>query len=157
MDTETLQILSRLIATGRVSSLGTLRNGAPFVSMVLYAPSSDYSSFLLHVSRLAVHTKDILADPRVSLMICEADLTGGDPQTLPRVTLQGEAGEIQKSTPEYQAARALYLARFPASEVTFGLGDFGLFSVRPHSGRFVAGFAQAYNITVEDLKRASAI
>jgi len=82
MIAEALWTLSRLIATHRVSSLGTLRNGSPFVSLVLYVPSSDYSAFFMHLSGLAVHTRDILADPRVSLMISEADQADRDPRHL---------------------------------------------------------------------------
>ena len=157
MNAEALWTLSRLIATQRVSSLGTLRNGSPFVSLVLYVPSPDYSAFFMHLSGLAVHTKDILADPRVSLMIAEADQTDRDPQSLARVTLEGEAGEIPKTTPEYERARSLYVERFPGSNMTFGLADFGVFSMRPRCGRIVAGFAQTVNITAEDLKTASAL
>jgi len=156
MDADALKTLSRLITTERVSSLGTVHEGAPFVSMALYVASNDFNSFFLHLSRLAVHTKDILADPRISLMIAEADRGESDPQTLGRLTLLGEAREIDKSTTEYSNARALYLQRFPDSAMTFGLGDFALFAVRPRSGRLVAGFARTFNITGEDLRRASA-
>jgi len=46
------------------------------------------------------------------------------------VTLEGEAREIPKATPEYEGARSLYVERFPNAKMTFDLGDFGLFSMR---------------------------
>ena len=157
MIAEALWTLSRLIATQRVSSLGTLRNGSPHVSLVLYVPSPDYSTFFMLLSELAVHTGAILADPRVSLLIAEADQVDRDPQSLARVTLEGEAREIPRDTPEFEDGRSLYVERFPGSKMTFGLGGFRLFSLRPRYGRVVAGFAQAFNITTEDLKTASAL
>jgi hypothetical protein len=66
MDDETLQLLAALIRGRRIAALGTLRQGAPFVSMVPYAPAADFSAFYLHMSRLAYHTQDILKDAQVS-------------------------------------------------------------------------------------------
>ena len=58
--------------TRRVAAPGTLRDGAPFVSLVPFVVVLDAMvSFYIHISRLAQHTQDILADPRVGLMIAE--------------------------------------------------------------------------------------
>ena len=67
MDPNAASALQALL-TGPVASLGTLREGAPFVSMVPVAPAPDGLGFLVHVSLLAQHTRDILADARISLM-----------------------------------------------------------------------------------------
>ena len=45
--------LKQLILNERIAHLGTLRNGAPMVSMTLYMPEPDFSAFYVHVSRLA--------------------------------------------------------------------------------------------------------
>jgi putative heme iron utilization protein len=155
MDPEALQQLARLIRGQRVAALGTLRQGAPFVSMVPYAPAADFSAFYVHLSRLAYHTQDILKDARVSLMIAAADDGKGDPQTLARLSIRGVAEEITRSHSAYAELKALYLARFPQAKVSFGLGDFSIFSIQPKSGRFVAGFGRIFNLGRETLQQAA--
>jgi len=51
-----------LLRRRSTAALGTLHDGAPFVSMVPYAVLPDGAAFVVHVSRLAGHTKDMLAD-----------------------------------------------------------------------------------------------
>ena len=89
MDDAHMLSLARLIRTQRTASLGTLRGGSPFVSMVLYTTAPDFRAFIIHASRLAYHTQDILQDARVGLMIAEADDGMGDPQMLGRVRSWG--------------------------------------------------------------------
>ncbi|MGH7771247.1 MAG: pyridoxamine 5'-phosphate oxidase family protein [Candidatus Binatia bacterium] len=129
------QALAHLIRTRRIASLGTLRDGAPLVSMVLYAASSDLSSFYIHVSRLAHHTQDILQDPRVSLMIAGTDDGTQDPQILRRVSIQGGAVEILPTADHYPEAKSIYLKRFPQAAFNFELGDFHLFRIQPSAAR----------------------
>jgi len=47
--------------------------------------------------------------------------------------------------------------RFPDSSLLFGFGDFLLFRLVPREARFVAGFARAYTIDAEELKKAAAV
>lgn len=156
MDTATLRHLEHIVRTTRTAALGTLREGTPFVSMVAYAPSEDLSAFYILASRLAYHTQDFLRDPRVSLLIMEADPGAGDPQTLARLTVRGSVQSVSPSDAEYDAVRSKYLRRFPDAAFTFELGDFALYRIEPDAARFVAGFAQTYNLTKQDLKKASA-
>ena len=76
------------------AALGTLHDGAPFVSMVPYAIAADGSGFVVHVSKLAAHTKDMLADARVSLLVPDAEGGGKSAQALARVSVQGAARRI---------------------------------------------------------------
>ena len=155
MDTPTLEKLAHLIAGQRIGALGTLREGAPFVSMIPFVPSRDFSRFFIHASRLAYHTQDFLNDPRVSLLITETDRSAVGPQTLARLTVRGSITAVNEGDAEYETARELYLKRFPDSAMTFGLGDFALYGIRPETARFVAGFGRTFTCSVEDLKRAS--
>ena len=145
MDSNTAAALQALLA-GPVASLGTLREGAPFVSMVPVAPAPDGSGFLIHVSQLAQHTRDMLADDRISLMFMAPAEDNQDPLALPRVTVQGRAEEIPAETPRHDASARAYLARFPQAEMTLGLGDFSFFLLRPTAGRLVLGFGRALSL-----------
>jgi hypothetical protein len=149
--------LAQLIRGQQIAALGTLRDGSPYVSMVLYAPAADFSAFYILISRLAHHTQDILKDPRVSLMIAECERGERDPQRLGRISITGRAGEIPTQAGDYQAIKDLYLARFPQASANFFLRDFSIFQVQPEDARYVAGFGQIFNPTLEDFKQAAAI
>ncbi len=155
MDAESLRLLSRLIRTHRVAALGTLREGLPYVSMIAFAPAEDLGSYLIHASRLAHHTQDILADSRCSVMIAEKDDGSRDPQILARVSLSGNARPLEQDDPGYEAARALYLRKFPEAEFLFQLGDFSLYRITISTGRFVGGYGKAFTISRQDLLRAA--
>ena len=141
--------LQDLIRKERIAHLGTLRGGAPMVSMTLYLPERDLSAFYVHVSRLAWHTQDMSQDPRVALSISESDDGRADPFTLMRVTIRGEATRIE------DGPKDAWLARFPEQAINFTLADFSFWRVVPRDARFVAGFGRIHNLSPEGLRNAS--
>lgn len=157
MDAVTLRPLADLIRSQRIAAFGTLRDGAPLVSMVRYAFAPDFSAFYLRLSRLAQHTQASLSDSRVSLMIVATDDGQTDLQLLPCVSIQSEAARVPKTASDYGPIRTFYLARFPSAEPMFGLGDFDLYQIEPRSARLVTGFAQTYNLALEHFKEAAQI
>ena len=106
--------------------------------MVPYAIAADGSGFVVHVSKLAAHTKDMLADARVSLLVAEAEGGGKSALALARVSLQGTARRIPSGSPDLSGCQAAYLARFPEAVQMFDFADFSIFLIRPISVRFVA-------------------
>jgi putative heme iron utilization protein len=155
MDSESCLTLATLLRSQRVAALGTLRQGAPLVSMVLYLPAPDFSAFHLHVSRLAWHTQDMLADARVSLSIAATDDGTRNPQVLERVSLRGEATALPNDSPGHEALKAAWLARFPDSAINFELADFSFFRIAPRDARFVAGFGRIHNLSAAALSAAA--
>lgn len=155
MDPVSELTLARLLRQARIAALGTLHDGEPNLAMVAVAVESDFSAFYILVSTLGKHTRDMEADPRVSLLFTEADDHRADPQTLARVSIQGTAEELPRHAPAYPRIRDLYLQRFPEAEKLFSLGDFHLWRISPKGGRFVAGFGQAFNLVPEALRRSS--
>ncbi|TAN50766.1 MAG: pyridoxamine 5'-phosphate oxidase [Betaproteobacteria bacterium] len=155
MDAATGAALAALMRRGRVAALGTLRDGAPNVSMVAYLPEADFSALWMRLSRLAWHTQDLARDARVSLAILQADDGRADPQTLARVTLRGEAAEMPPDGPQFMILKNAWLARFPQSAVTFELADFAFWSVAVRDARFVAGLGRTHNLSAADLARAA--
>jgi putative heme iron utilization protein len=148
-DTDALASLSRLLRTERIAHLGTLRGGAPLVSMTLYLPDQTFSAFFIHVSRLAWHTQDMLQDARVALSIAQADDRRADPFTLMRVSVRGEAVQLA------QGPREAWLQRFPEQAINFELADFSFWKITPRDARFVAGFGRIHNLSAADLTRAA--
>jgi putative heme iron utilization protein len=155
MDPASLQTLARLIRGTRVAALGTLHEDELNLAMVAYAYAENFSAFYIHVSKLGKHTRDMETDPRASLLIVERDDQRADPQTLARVALQGTAEVLLRDAPAYELIKDLYLSRFPQAKPIFSLGDFNIWKITPKSGRFVAGFAQAFNLVPDHLKKAS--
>jgi putative heme iron utilization protein len=158
METAEREKLARLIRGGRWAALATYGEGGALASMVACACEPDFGGFILHLSRLSAHTRNLLDSPSASIAIGEAD-TGEirNPQTLARVSIQGEAQPLEKGAPGYAKARALYEKRFPDSKSLFGFADFLLFRLAPREARFVAGFAQAYTVTAAELKEVASI
>ncbi len=153
MDPTPETMLEALLASP-IAALGTLHEGAPFVSMVPAVPAPDGSGFLIHVSRLAQHTRDLVADARMSLLFTAPLTEDQDPLALPRVTLQGVAEAIAADSGEYEQAAEAYLARFPQAEMTLGLGDFSFFRLRPATGRLVLGFGRALSLDAAQIQAA---
>ena len=153
MNRELTVVLRQLIHNRMIAALGTLHQGAPFVSMVPYAVARD-GSLILHVSQLAAHTRDMLDNPDVSLLITESEASGKMPQALARVTVQGRAQIIDRESEKHTQARAVYLARFPDAASLFEFADFSIFVIKPVSARFIAGFGQAVSVSGEDFAAA---
>jgi heme oxygenase (biliverdin-IX-beta and delta-forming) len=153
MNSELTIVLQRLIRGRMIAALGTLHQGAPFVSMVTYAVARD-GSFILHVSRLAAHTRDMLDNPHVSLLINESETSGKMPQALARVTVQGSAEMLDRDSEKHTDAREVYLSRFPDAAPLFEFSDFNIFIIKPVSARVIAGFGQAITITGADFATA---
>jgi putative heme iron utilization protein len=153
MNPEHAQTLRSILSAQQVAALGTLHEGVPYVSMVPFAMLRDGSA-VIHVSALAAHTRAMLAEPAVSLLVMAPPSAGVLPQALPRVTIQALAASCGPVDPRHAEARAAYLGRFADSEPMFSFGDFSLFVLAPQSLRLVAGFAQAHTLAPTDLAAA---
>lgn len=154
MDTEARSSLRRLLDEQPVAALGTLHGEDPAVSMVpfvLLQPADAPARFVIHVSALATHTRDMQRHPRVGLLVTADPAYGVMPQARPRVAFQADAMELPKLDKHYKAAKKQYLARFPDAREIFDLGDFSLWTLTPQSARLVAGFGRAYGLVAEPL------
>jgi putative heme iron utilization protein len=152
LDTPSITILRSLLASSRTAALATLHDGLPFASMVPIAVASTASGLRLvtHVSRLAAHTRDMLAAPEVCLLLTAPE-SAAMPQALPRVSIPAVAEFIPPEHADYTALRAAYLARHPQAADLFQLGDFSIVAFTPLSARLVAGFGRAHTLKPEAL------
>jgi putative heme iron utilization protein len=144
---------SELLQTCKVGALATSDRGAPVVSMTPYALDAQRWATLVLVSRLAAHTRNMLADPRVGFMVMQCASESASAHALARLSLQGNAVAIAPKDAGYADARACYTARFPDMRGLFELGDFVLFAIEPVAARMVAGFAEAASISPDLLAR----
>jgi putative heme iron utilization protein len=145
-----------LIRQCRVASLATVHDYAPRVSMTPFAMLQEPFAFVVLVSRLSAHTADMLADPRVALLVVEPERQGEPVHALARLSVQGDARPLAPDDVNYVAGRAAYSSRFPDMTALFELADFTLFAIRPTTARMVAGFADAHSLTPTALAEAVA-
>ncbi|KAB5512204.1 hypothetical protein DKX38_029232 [Salix brachista] len=120
---------------GMLSTFSQKHEGYPSGSMVDFACYADGSP-ILAVSSLAVHTKDLLANPKCSLLVAK------DPEdrTDLVITLHGDA--IPVSEKDITAVRTAYLAKLPDS-FWVDFGDFQFMRIEPKVVRYVSGVATA--------------
>jgi len=144
-DFDPRQAAKKLLREGRSGALATLMSGSgdPYCSLVNVASTAEGAPLLL-LSRLALHTKNILADGRVSLMLDERK--PGDPLEGARVMLLGTAAPTQD-----QEARRRYLDRQPEANAFAGFGDFGFYRIALKGAHLVAGFGRIVDLKPPDL------
>ncbi|MGB7940387.1 MAG: DUF2470 domain-containing protein [Pseudolabrys sp.] len=129
---------------GRSGALATLmpRSGDPYCSLVNVATAIDGAPLFL-LSNLALHTKNILADARVSLMLDERK--DGDPLEGARVMLMGSCA---KTDP---AVAGAYLRRHLEAEMFANFGDFAFYRMEIGRAHLVAGFGRIVDVGPKDL------
>jgi heme iron utilization protein len=135
-----------LLRKSRQGALATLMAGSgdPYCSLVSLASYADGAPILL-ISRLAVHTQNILADSRVSLMLDER--ATGDPLEGARIMLSGHAREA--GSEELELVRRRYLNAHPSAEAYAGFKDFSFFRIHPTGTHLVAGFGRITDLKPE--------
>jgi hypothetical protein len=143
-DFDASRLARSLLRRSRQGALATLMAGSgdPYCSLVNVASHPDGSPILL-ISRLAVHTRNILGDSRVSLMLDER--AGGDALEGSRIMLGGRAEEAAAS--DLEILRRRYLNAHPSAEVFVNFKDFSFFRIRPSGMHLVAGFGRIVDLT----------
>ena len=121
-----------------------LATGWPYVSLVLSATDLDGNPLLL-LSDLADHSRNLAAEPRLSLLY---DGTRGlaEPLTGSRLTL---AGQAERS--DHSRHRRRFLARHPGAALYADFADFRLYRVRVERGHLVAGFGRIHWLGSDEL------
>ena len=135
-----------LLRRRRQGALATLMTGSgdPYCSLVNVATYPDGSPILL-ISRLALHTRNILDDSRVSLMIDER--AEGDPLEGSRIMLMGRAEEAVAS--DGDILRRRYLNAHPSAASFVDFKDFSFYRIRPSAIHLVAGFGRIVDLKPE--------
>ena len=137
--------LMREAASATLATLG--REGHPHTALVTPATAPDGAP-LLFLSTLSEHTRQLLRDPRCSLLFQGAPAEE-NPQTAPRISVSGTAERV-----EDPALKAVWLARHPYAAPYADFGDFSLWRVAPRSALMVLGFGRAHRLAGAELAPA---
>jgi heme iron utilization protein len=142
-DFDPSRLARSLLRRSRQGALATLMagRGDPYCSLVNVASHPDASPILL-ISRLALHTRNVLADSRVSLMLDER--AEGDPLEGARIMLAGRAEKV--SPDDAPVFRRRYLNAHPSAEAFVNFKDFSFFRIRPSGAHLVAGFGRIIDL-----------
>lgn len=146
-DSSTLAEEARaLLARSRHGALATIARdgGHPHASLVAVATSAHGAPLVL-ISGLAVHTKNLEADPRASVLVAESGAS--DPLTAPRLTVVGVMARSQD-----EDDRARYLAAHPDAAQFAKFSDFGFWRLEITSAYYVGGFGRIRSLRPEDLR-----
>jgi len=133
---ERARTLLYLGRTGTLSTLSRKQPGFPFGSVMPYGLDENGRPVFL-ISTMAMHTQNLQADSRSSLLVTQPDASG-DPLGASRVTLLGNVLPI--SEPEVADARKLYVARYPNSKNWVDFEDFSFYRMDVMDVYYVGGF-----------------
>jgi heme iron utilization protein len=135
----------KLLREGRSGALASLMSGSgdPYCSLVNVATDVSGAPLML-LSTLALHTKNILADKRISLMLDERK--EGDPLEGARVMLTGSCSKDTDSS-----AASSYLRRHPEAEMFADFGDFAFYRMEIKRAHLVAGFGRIVDLGPQDI------
>jgi putative heme iron utilization protein len=125
-------------------------DGTPWGSLVTYGTLGDGAPVLL-VSLMAEHTRNLLADPRASLVAAEPP-NAENPLDRGRVTLAGHVSEPAGRA--RAAARTAHLAAMPSAELYVDFDDFRLFVLEVERVRWVGGYGRMDSAGAEDYAQA---
>jgi len=128
-----------LLHLGRIGTLATVSRkqpGFPFGSLMPYG-LDDQGRPIFLISSMAMHTQNLQADPRASLLIAQLE-ADSDPLGSSRITLIGNVRRIPE--PELAGARALYLARYENSKYWVDFEDFSFYRMEVVDLYYVGGF-----------------
>jgi len=129
-----------LVYLGRIGTLSTLSRkhpGQPFGSVMPYSLDAQGRPLFL-ISTMAMHTQNLQADSRASLLVTQPSWTG-DPLAAGRVTLMGEARPLTEA--DAALARQAYLARHSNAAYWVDFEDFSFYRLEIADIYFVGGFA----------------
>jgi putative heme iron utilization protein len=135
----------KLLREARSGALATLmpESGDPYCSLVNVATTIGGAPVLL-LSQLAIHTKNLLSDPRVSLMLDERKQ--GDPLEGARVMLMGRCVKDADA-----ATRIAYVRRHPDAEMYANFSDFSFYRMVVGGAHLVAGFGRIVDLKPGDV------
>lgn len=143
---EPVAMARRCLRAARTAALATLdpKSGYPLTTLVNVATDVDGSPLML-LSQLALHTRNIAADARVSLLL--AQIGKGDPMAASeRLSVVGRASPCDDTN-----AKRRFLARHPKAKLYADFPDFALYRLEIVSLHPNGGFARAAQVTREQV------
>ncbi len=155
MEATDLKLLRDLLRGEKLLTLAVVVDGAPVAGVLPFRAEADLASLLVHTSRLARHSRGLVAGAPFSAAIHLPLAPGVDALQSQRVVLEGAVETVPDV--EHAAIAADWVEAFPSAAMTVGLGDFLFHRLRLQSGRLISGFARASALQPRHLAEAAAL
>ena len=138
--------------SGLLSTLSTRFEGYPYGSVAPFVLDHDGQPLIL-ISTLADHTKNIIDNRKVSLLVFDTPKSGAaeDLHVNGRLTLLGDAEQTDKTDP---LLRQRYLRYLPSAEQYFEMHDFYFYRIHIQQARYIAGFGKMSWMAGTELRSA---
>ena len=139
-----------IVRAGATASLATIEaaSGGPYASFVTVATDAEGAPVFL-ISELARHTRNLVADPRASLLFLGPAMPGepaADPLTRARVSVFGRA-EVREDTD----VERRFLARHETARGYAQFADFAFYRLAVEGAHIVGGFGRIHDLEPGDL------
>ena len=157
MEHDVLVAIRGLMSSTRVLTLAVIVGGEPEAALLPFAVRADFGAVYVQASGLARHSRGLTLGARVGLLVHASDTPNAEPMQLPGLTVQADVRVLEKETDELATAAARFIGRFPGAEVTLNLGDFNLYELTLGRGRYVEGFARAFNVGPQTFQEISGL
>ena len=157
MEPSALLAIRDLLTDVRVLSLAVVVEEEPESALLPFAVSEDRSAVYVQASGLARHARGLTSGTSVGLLIHQPVTSKVDPMQVPRLSVRATVTILERETPAFAGARDRFVERFPAAAMTLELGDFNLYELKLGRGRYVEGFARAFNVGAETFAEVAAI
>lgn len=116
------------------------------------------NTFVIYISGLAAHTRNLRGNPRASVLLVEAETAATPPLARPRLTFACTAAPVARESAEHAAFVAQFRAKFGSViDVVEGLPDFQFVRLTPQRGRVVVGFGAAFEVDPCDWTRLTPV
>ena len=146
MDAAVLAAIKSLLDGQRVLTAAVLVDGVPAAALLPFVASDDYTAVFIQASGLARHAQGLRPGATIGLVVHEPATPDRDAMQLPRLTVQATVEVVPRDSDAFDAAATRLIERFPAAATTLGLPDFNLYALTLGRGRYVEGFARAFNV-----------
>lgn len=122
-------------------------------------PEASYAAYIeqdgcyyIYTSELSAHTNNLAETGRCSVLFIESETDAKHLFARRRLTLQCQATECRRDSAEFERLMDKFVEKFGNfMGMLRKLEDFHLYQLRPESGAYVAGFAQAFTLGGEGL------
>lgn len=117
---------------------------APFVTDV-------HGKYYIFVSELASHTKNMLNNAKVSILIIQPEIEAKNLFARERVVFDCLVDEVLQQDERYDEQMLMMHEKFGDTvELLKSLPDFHLLELKPINGKYIAGFGKAFSINIDD-------
>lgn len=137
----------KLVRQAQIATLATLDhgNGHPHASLIAVATAMNNAPVFL-VSELAVHTRNLQKDPRISILFAAESTENEDLLNTGRISVMGTASATSSAD-----IRKRFLTRHPEAELYAGFTDFSFYEMTLSHAHYVGGFGRISSVAASDL------